>query len=386
MRKILLLTLFLAYTLFAAPIGKISALSGDATLLRNGSSTPLHTGDLLEKGDTIQTAPKTRLQIVFNDHTVISLGQKTTFRVNDYLYDKKDPKADFSITKGIFKSITGKIGKIAPKHFKLRTKNATIGIRGTTVLGDISEKREMIACSYGKIVVITPKDEVSLVRGEKTYITQTLRAVPPRPLKRREVLDFNLAVEPPPQTQHISDTQPDTTTAQTTQPVETKPDWEGWESESEQNDIPTEQIEETIVQQRSGFKALIQRAGSSTPEYNGKVSGYVQNSMDSTRFMILNDETNAIHLQADLDHASIDGEIRFTSEIGQRWQTDLSGNVNENGTFFFQSDRYSGGGEGELEGERLQKASGSFQLTNDRQHGGITHTATGTFEATKVTE
>ncbi|OQX73954.1 MAG: hypothetical protein B6D59_04080 [Campylobacteraceae bacterium 4484_4] len=386
MPKIILLFMLFVITLFASEtVGKISAMRGDATLIRETSKLPLHTGDTLQRGDTIETEAKTRLQIIFNDHTVISLGQRTTFRINDYLFDTKAPKADFSITRGVFKSITGKIGKIAPKHFKLHTKNATIGIRGTTVLGEITNRKEMIACSYGKIVVTTLKESVSLIRGEKTYITDTLRPLPPRPLQKKEMQHFNLEVEPLPQSDTPS-TESQSQSELSSRTTEKITDWESWEDTPvtvEHTEEGIDQIEETIIQKQSGYKELIERAGSSMPSYSGKVSGYVQNSMDATHMAIRNDETNAIRLQADLDHGSLTGEVRFTTEIGQRWHSNLSGTVARDATFQFQSDRYSGGGTGRLEGERLENAEGTFRLINDSQLGGITHTATGTFQATK---
>ena len=58
-------------------------------------------------------------------------------------------KSEFNVSKGAFHAITGQIGKVNPEKFKLKTKNATIGIRGTEIYGDQSR----VFCTQGAIFV-----------------------------------------------------------------------------------------------------------------------------------------------------------------------------------------------------------------------------------------
>ena len=55
--------------------------------------------------------------------------------------------------KGFFSVVTGKIGKVARKHFRFKTKRATIGIRGTHFEGFVSDTKENIICLKGIIIV-----------------------------------------------------------------------------------------------------------------------------------------------------------------------------------------------------------------------------------------
>ena len=165
-----ILLLLMAVTLSFASIGKITAINGSAYALRGSSKVVLKLGSEIEKKDQIKTMKDTKLQIVFNDHTVISLGQKTNFKIDDYIFSKTKVKASFSVSKGIFKSITGKIGKIDHSKFKLRTKNATIGVRGTTFIGVIDDNKETIACTSGEIVVENDFGVVDVKRGEMTTV------------------------------------------------------------------------------------------------------------------------------------------------------------------------------------------------------------------------
>ncbi|WP_295005691.1 FecR domain-containing protein [Sulfurimonas sp.] len=109
-------------------------------------------GFKLKAKDVLNTGKKSKLQIIFKDGSIVTIGKSSTFDIAEYVFDAASPKkskVNFGFLKGSFKSITGQIGKFAPEKFKLRTKTATIGIRGTTVVGN----QDKIACTYGKINV-----------------------------------------------------------------------------------------------------------------------------------------------------------------------------------------------------------------------------------------
>jgi hypothetical protein len=155
LNKIILLTLLFVSTSLFAGVAKVVALKGEATIVRNGSDIVLTRDSELFKEDKISTKENTKIQLMFIDQTIISIGKNSTFLISDYLYDEKNNeyKAEFSMFKGTFRTITGKIGKIAPEKFKLKTKSASIGIRGTQIVMDLSPNTENIFCTEGKIFV-----------------------------------------------------------------------------------------------------------------------------------------------------------------------------------------------------------------------------------------
>jgi len=166
MRYIVMMLVSVA--LLFGSIGKITAINGKAYVERANSKIKLFKGSDIEENDVVKTMQDTKLQIVFDDQTVISLGQKTVFKVDKYIFSPTKVQADFSVTKGIFKSITGQIGQIDHSKFKLKTKNATIGVRGTTFIGVIEKDKETIACTSGEIVVQNTQGYVSVKKGEMT--------------------------------------------------------------------------------------------------------------------------------------------------------------------------------------------------------------------------
>ncbi len=155
MKKIILILLFISNFLLANNIGKIVSFNGEATILREGKTIQVDKNSAFQKDDTLNTKENTKLQILFLDETIISIGQNSTLKINNYLFEEKNTKAEFTMAKGIFRTITGKIGKIAPENFKLKTKSASIGIRGTQIVVALENNNEKIFCTEGQIEIKT---------------------------------------------------------------------------------------------------------------------------------------------------------------------------------------------------------------------------------------
>lgn len=146
------LFLILLSTLYVyASVGKISALNGKIIIDRDKKQLDADVGTQLEEKDIISSDDKSKAQITMNDGTVLTIGKSSKLNIYEYVLDEKNPqesKADFKFVEGTFKSITGAIGKVAPERFKLETKSASIGIRGTIVVGN----QEKVACTQGQIL------------------------------------------------------------------------------------------------------------------------------------------------------------------------------------------------------------------------------------------
>jgi hypothetical protein len=90
-------------------------------------------GFKIRRNDTIKTFRRSTLQIRLTDNTIIKIGKKTTFKVEEYLYNnqsKSKSVVNLKIENGTFQIKTGKIGDNAPRNFKIKTKFSTIGLRG----------------------------------------------------------------------------------------------------------------------------------------------------------------------------------------------------------------------------------------------------------------
>eukprot|EP01022_Parablepharisma_sp_SALTPOND_P014678 TRINITY_DN2015_c0_g2_i3.p1 TRINITY_DN2015_c0_g2~~TRINITY_DN2015_c0_g2_i3.p1 ORF type:complete len:1386 (-),score=111.70 TRINITY_DN2015_c0_g2_i3:12207-15953(-) len=181
-KNLLLIALLFAPLALHASIAKFSALSGDVSIIESGKSSPATMSSVIDKKDKIVTGESGKAQIVFKDNTVITLGINSDFAIEEYFSDAKKPKASFSIGKGTFKALTGAMGKINPDGFKLKTKTATIGIRGTGILGQVTPTENNLACTQGAITVtsVTTGDTVEVPAGSITTVTPNTPPTPPR--------------------------------------------------------------------------------------------------------------------------------------------------------------------------------------------------------------
>ncbi|WP_457597365.1 FecR domain-containing protein [Hydrogenimonas sp.] len=171
---LLTLLLFLGSLHAADYDGLVTALQGRATLFRGQSAEPLKLGARLLEKDRIETKERSRVQIRMKDGTVLTMGADSRLTIRRYDYDgTADSEATFGMTEGFFRSITGKIGKIAPKRFHLETANATIGIRGTEIAIQASPaKGDRIACIRGAIFVASlfDKSHAELRAGQMVFV------------------------------------------------------------------------------------------------------------------------------------------------------------------------------------------------------------------------
>ncbi|MFD0612588.1 VCBS domain-containing protein [Bradyrhizobium sp. GCM10027634] len=122
----------------AQVIGHVTKLTGSATAIRNGVSVVLNNGDNVEKGDVVSTGSESTLGITFIDGTVFGLSSNARMVLNEMVYDPNGSN-NSSLLSLVAGTITFVAGETA-KHgdMKIDTPVATMGIRGTAVLTEIS--------------------------------------------------------------------------------------------------------------------------------------------------------------------------------------------------------------------------------------------------------
>jgi len=155
--KILFFLLILTVLGWSA-IGNIGAFKGKATVTRSSDTFSVKNGMALEVKDKISTSDKSRVQVILKDDTVVTIGPNSTFVFDAYKFGgKDDSEVKMHINRGFFRSVTGKIGKLAPERFKVKTVSATIGIRGTDFSAKVTEQKETISCYKGRLDVLVGK-------------------------------------------------------------------------------------------------------------------------------------------------------------------------------------------------------------------------------------
>jgi hypothetical protein len=139
----------------ASPIGKVLTAEGTiriehpaailvtANLPANGGEQA-KVGDLVYRGDMIQTGPDGKLGVGFTDGSSFSVSANARMELNDFVYDPHGHSNSslMSLTKGTFTFIAGEVAHTG--NMNVKTPVGTMGIRGTAprveILNDGSVK------------------------------------------------------------------------------------------------------------------------------------------------------------------------------------------------------------------------------------------------------
>ncbi len=372
MRQILFVLLFLVSALKAS-IGEVTALRGEADIFRKNEHIQAKVGTKLEEGDTIQTSKKSKIQIMFNDKTIISLGQKSEFKIDEYLFDKNKPVAKFSIGKGFFKSVTGKIGKIAPNKFKIKTANATIGIRGTTIIAEVTEKLDIISCTQGQIVVSSAGKRIFVNAGERTIVRQMKAPQKAKKINRVILKQLDKKSNPKIVDIPIEETRADKTQEQSKE--NNKDEVKEMVKEIEKEDEKFEPSEENIG--TNSLEEIQKIVGEQKPTYEGKVT------QGTTSFGDIDKDSSFVKFGFDLGSGVMNGNMKF-NDAQKSYDIDVGGKIKGDGSFNFNSNNgYDGGGAGDLSGNKLQNANGNFGFKEIDINTKQTNNIDGKFETIK---
>ena len=137
------------------PIGKVLTVEGTVRIEHSAAilvqvNLPANTaeqtkvGDLVYRGDIVQTGPDGKLGIGFADGSSFSVSNNARMELNDFVYEPRGHSNSslMSLTKGTFTFIAGEVAHTG--SMKVETPVGTMGIRGTAprveILNDGSVK------------------------------------------------------------------------------------------------------------------------------------------------------------------------------------------------------------------------------------------------------
>lgn len=148
-------------------IGEVVAVAPD------GIQRSLAKGAVINAGDAINTAAGARAQIRFSDGGFVSLQPNSQFRVDEYQYENKadgNEKGFFSLLKGGLRAITGAIGRTNRNTYRVATKAATIGIRGTGYNAVQEGEGLLVSVGEGAISLTNNAGTLVVTSGESAFV------------------------------------------------------------------------------------------------------------------------------------------------------------------------------------------------------------------------
>lgn len=152
---------------FAYPVGKVTALSGDA-YVRVKAGIPysaLHRGTAVATGTWIKTGPRGWVQLTLNDRSTFTLSNNTEFEVTSFLLTKNRREGSFNLASGKLRASVVKFGG-RQSGMTVRSGTAVAGIKGT----------EFLMLSQGQANVFFGNEGTVAVSGDGKTDAQPLTA------------------------------------------------------------------------------------------------------------------------------------------------------------------------------------------------------------------
>ena len=226
--------LILIYTnsfVFAEPnpaIGKVVAIRGN--ILAIGADkiertlflkAPVFLHDVIKTGNG-------RIQLMFEDNTLITLGRNTRMEISRYAWKPGDTDSvmETKVSEGSFRIMGGAITRTAPDNFKTHGPSGTIGIRGSMYAGRIQGQSMSILFQGGKGIYI--QNKTGMVNISRPGFATMVKSPdhppePPRQLSGEEVMQLEKMLVQAPEEEPVQNPvrEADQESAQGTEPAKT---------------------------------------------------------------------------------------------------------------------------------------------------------------------
>ena len=147
--------------------------------------------------DELRTGGGARLQVIFRDDTVLTLGEHASVRIDRYV-DEPDQGVGETVlqaTKGAFRFATGKIKELKDKKIAVSTPVADIGVRGTEFWGGPINAKYGVLLLEGEVTVSQPGGKRHIGRAPDREPTSPRRSMrrtrlrPGRPRRSRGAIE-----------------------------------------------------------------------------------------------------------------------------------------------------------------------------------------------------
>lgn len=118
-----------------SPAGRIKVVSGEAVIVRAGSTIPAQNGLAVYPSDNLRTGKTGHVGVTLSDDTQVSIGPGSEVRLDAFVYDPGQGQLALVLKfiRGTAAYVSGQIAKLAPDAVRLETPAAIVGVRGTTL-------------------------------------------------------------------------------------------------------------------------------------------------------------------------------------------------------------------------------------------------------------
>lgn len=158
----------------AAPftVGTVDRVQARIDATQAGATRALVADGDLYFRDRCRSGGEARLEATLKDGTKLTMGERATLTVDEFVYDPQASRAQLSVrvAKGAFLYVGGLIEGAPGSKVRIQTRTAAIGVRGTTVWGGPIDDGFGVLALSGEVTVTARGRTVTLKKGEGTMI------------------------------------------------------------------------------------------------------------------------------------------------------------------------------------------------------------------------
>jgi hypothetical protein len=156
----------------ATKVGQAEIIRNEVVHVGEAELIPINVGDDVVRDEVIRTSVDSDARFGLIDNTKLTLGPGSELKIDRAVYadDSRYKQIVIRLTEGAFRFITGNSDK---KSYRIETPTASIGVRGTILDIQISEKQTLVALQDGKASVCAGSKCTQLLeRGHTANVTR----------------------------------------------------------------------------------------------------------------------------------------------------------------------------------------------------------------------
>lgn len=172
----------------AQEVGTVASLNGSAQLGKEGEWRPVAISSPVYTGDTIRTGQPGRLRIVFQDDSVLNVGDGSEIVVDEQVFDPAGGsyQSAFRLLRGKLRALVSQYYESPNAGYEIETPTAVAGVRGTefVLAFDEMKRQTQVVGVDGRVAVNAlrgrPGEEVLVTAGELTTVATGAAPTLPR--------------------------------------------------------------------------------------------------------------------------------------------------------------------------------------------------------------
>jgi len=165
----------------AARIGVAAVVKNTVSGSTGGQTRVINVGAGVFQNEVITTGAASSAQLLFRDETSLTIGASARLTLDRFVYNPSRKTGDIvvNVVQGAFRFVSGSAG---PGSYKIKTRVASIGLRGTIVEGYVSPGGGLLLVIVEGSVIVRTANGTTITLGAGQYVTISSTGVVTGPL------------------------------------------------------------------------------------------------------------------------------------------------------------------------------------------------------------